>query len=245
MPDGDEEGSGQQQDGEQDQQQAAAQQGTPKGKSGGGTSDIDKLKSVYDKRESELQGQLTTLNARLKEIEAERSQDVIISRVKAEFDQIDFENKDGALEKLTELINRVTNSLSRSESLRAADAEYAQTQAVNYYALKLVTEHGGEFETYRRELEKAKTLDALELAHGKLELQVMREAGDKPGNGSANGNGPGQRQSVDEGRGGAVTSSLLKEMDDIDVTTPEGQRLWEEKEASFEKRLRELNGARR
>jgi hypothetical protein len=190
--------------------------------------DIDQLRSIKDKEISELRGELTGLRAELEKLRTEREGDVVVGRVEALLAEIDME-EEGAAAKVAALTRSVANTLSRTEAARVAEANLARNETATRMALELVNEHGGDFETYRRELLKATAFEQMQLTKDRLDVTLMREGR------KAKDETP-SRQTVDNGSGQAAASVLLNEMKAIDVTTPEGMKQWEAKEAEFRRR---------
>jgi hypothetical protein len=200
--------------------------------------DLNNLRSTYDRQLSDARSEISNLSNKIKEIETKDASAQIVKDVEARLSQIDF-TADDALEKVTDLTRVLARNLSRLDEQAASDASFAQTTYADNLALQLVLEHGGDFEVYRRQLHQEPNAERMKLAADKLALQLDREG--KAKENVSNGN----TQRMDEGRGGAAQgSTLLKEMQDIDVSTPEGMAAWDKKEAEFERRLRQTAKAR-
>jgi hypothetical protein len=201
-------------------------------------SDLDALRSAKDKEIAEVRAEITALQKQLADVQRQTSTDELVASIDKELEAIDYTSED-ALDKVTQLTRRLALALSQVQQAQAIDRSFAQEQYANYLAVKLVQDHGGDFETYRRQLMKATTQERMELEAEKLDLQLRRDAQAK-----APKTQPAVR--VDEGRGGAASNSILAEMNDpkYDLSTPEGRANWERDAPLFEKRLRQQAGAR-
>lgn len=191
---------------------------------------VDELRAVKDKEIQQEREARQALETRLAALEARDKEDVVISRVQAELDKID-PAADDAVERIRELALKLAGGYSRLQTTHTTDRTFAIDQAASYRAAMLAQEHGGEFEAYKAELAKAKTLDEMELIRDRIDLRLQKEASGKP-------SGNGRRTSVDDGRGSAPSDTLKQEMEAIDTTTPEGQAEWAKKEDEFFRRAR-------
>lgn len=191
---------------------------------------VDELRAVKDREIQQEREARQALEARLAALEARDKEDVVISAVQAELDKIDRSDPD-AVDKIAELTARLARNFSALQTTHATDRAFAIDQAASYRAALLAQEHGGEFEAYKAELAKARTLQEMDLIRDRIDLRLQKEASGRQG-------GSGRRTSVDDGRGSAASDTLRQEMDAIDVTTPEGQAEWAKKEDEFFKRAK-------
>lgn len=210
--------------------------GTPDPETEEESTDIDKLRSTYDSKLAEMEKELkkfredssksttqsqaqTAYNTALQEVYG------LVNKAKTETD------KAKALDTLLEALNGfaprygqfVSGYTTSQLSLREAQAER--------FAMQLQHENGGTVEAY-----KARLLDGNpnqdQMKYRFLEIQVEGQSNKKRKPKDAQPTGK-----IDRGSGGAARTNVLREMEDIDLSTPEGQAEWKAKSPGFRRKL--------
>jgi hypothetical protein len=205
----------------------------PKGGDGGkdDEGDVDKLRATYD-------SQIAELNKKLKEMEEKSSE--------GNFDSV-YTAAAGEVGGLLTRINAEKDAAKALEAIKAAlpglGTKYGQSRfaeaklqsklksaQADRFATQLQFESGGDVNTYRTRLLEAKNEDQMEVIFQKIQIEVAKEGKPK---GKPQSNAP----RVDRGSGSASRTNVLDEMADIDLSTPEGQKQWEEKRKSFKAKI--------
>lgn len=211
---------------------------------GGGEpqSDIDKLRSEYDSKLAELTNKLKEYEDRAEQstkgAAATRARNAVLKTVqdvKKEIETVKAADPQKALDLALGHIDSLGMSFADTKQYSVTVEDSYRDTLAGSLAAGIMFENGGDVQTYKKQLLKAKTEDEMRLSAEKLKLET---AGNKRTNG--NGNGNGNRQ-LDGGRGAPSRGNVLKDMEDIDITTPEGRKKWEENRAKFHK---EIAGAR-
>lgn len=205
-----------------------------KDKGGGGESDLDKLRSEKDGEIARLQASLTENADKLRDLQAliNRGKAVSgdLSNVQAKLEKLP-DDPDKALEELKEMALDLAADLAETRVAKTdIDSRYKEARA-EAYANAIAAESGGSAATYKAELLKAKNESEMKSSYESLAEKTRKEKD------SAKGNGNERQRQVDGGSGRAVDQDLLREMQDIDVTTPEGREEWEKKQAAFRRKI--------
>lgn len=209
-------------------------------------SDIDKLRSEYDsklaeanKANSDLQERLDRLDAAMK---AGSQTDADLGAIQKRIDAVDRSDPAKALAAMEDIALELGGAFVNSKVQGAQIAGLYKDSLANYYAAEIAAVHGGDPKTYAKELKEKSTTDTQMKANADLlREKVGIEKQKKGGNGGGDNADAGGRYRVDDGRGAPVRTDLLKKMQDIDVTTPEGRKEWEEQEKSFAAAIRDSN----
>lgn len=195
-------------------------------------SDVDKLRSEYDAKVSALEKQLKELatksNSDSVETEAEMEKNRAVNEVRTMLNKLSGA-KDAAagLEIARGIIADIGTlyATSKAEAYRqSAGSKEARADAL---AAEIQFDAGGDVATYKAQLMKAKSQDEMRLIATNLRLEL----------------GGKKRQTTqtqpkpDQGRGSSTRTNVLKAMEDIDLSTPEGRKQWEEKRAGFRKAI--------
>lgn len=211
----------------------------PEDQGGAGETDINKLRSAYDAQVAELQKQLREVSDKASASEAKLSQNTVYGsayvELTKEIHEIDLEDEKAAA-RLKEVALKIADAGAQARSIVAdVNVRYKETLAEKG-ALEIVQEAGGSTGTYKAELMKARNDTEMRQLILEIKERVSKEMKAKQGQ-------PEQRR-VDNGQGRASSSDLLKELQDIDVTTPDGAKKFAEKEKEYKRRIEQAAGAR-
>lgn len=211
----------------------------------GDDNDISKLRSGYDAKIADLTKQLDDLKKQQSGSASQRAANDTYQRA--------INQVSGYIDSLEKIDDEAQFRANATETLQAVGALYADAakKAVAFssdahgakaesFAVQVQMEVGGDIDTYRTQLMRAKSTEEMELIATKIKLENGKGSGrgtnGRNGNGGSNNNGGGRR-SPDGGGGGAARTDVLNEMLDIDPTTPEGRKKWEEQRQNFQRRI--------
>lgn len=209
-------------------------------------SDLDRLRAAKDAEIAEANRQNQELQARIagieRQISATATTTQAVEDIKKFLNDLDRTDPEHALDVLERRLIATGEELGKEKSTTAFLGSQYKTALANYHAEAIAREHGGDPKTYRAELMKSATEESMtenaKILAGRVGLDNERKRNGGGGN-RPNGNGAnGANYQVDEGRGGPVRTSVLNDMDAIDVTTPEGQAEWNKRESEFSRRIR-------
>lgn len=198
--------------------------------------EIAALQSKYDKEVAELREKLTALESEKdtdsKTATQQRAYDAVVAEVQDRLRELqadDDTDPKALAKKAHDIILDLGTKYATQRSLSVkVQGQYKETLAKSL-AMEIVSEHGGSTATYQARLLKASTEEAMAASAELIKAEVMKE------NFKANPNQKSNGRTVDNGRGSAVRTDVLREMNDIDVTTPEGKQKWEENRERFRK----------
>lgn len=202
-------------------------------------SDIDKLRSQYD-------SEMAALRKELKELKDAKGTDDYQSQTDREYaaaqsyvntlvKKLD-EEKDPA--KAVLLAKQLLqNDIGRNYGLAYAQSKVNDTKLRNAqaerYAIELTGEFGGSVASHKAQLLEAKTEADMRASFLELRLSLGKEKKPK----GSKSDSTESRPRIDRGGGGAARTNILSEMEDIDLSTPEGQKKWQEKRGEFRRKL--------
>lgn len=208
--------------------------------SGGGgddeESDIDKLRSSYDTEIAALKKELAALKSS-KDTEdidsiSQREYAAAIGYVNGLVRKLDEEKDTAKAVALAKsLISDLGNKYGQSWSAFKANDTKLRNAMAESYAAQLSSEFGGSVASHKAQLLEAKTEDAMRTKFFELSLNLGKEK--KPKGKAADESKP----RIDRGKGGSAHTNVLTEMEDIDLSTPEGQKKWQEKRNEFKRKL--------
>lgn len=212
----------------------------PEAEGGAGETDINKLRSSYDTKVAELEKQLKDLSEKASSSEAKLNQSTVYGTTYAELvkkiDEIDPEDEK-APQRLRAVALEIADAGAQARSFLAdVNVRYKDTLA-DKGALEIAMEAGGSTATYKAELLKARNDTEMRQLINEIKERVGKETKAKQGQGEST-------RRVDNGQGRATGSDLLKELQDIDVTTPEGRAKFAEKEKEFKRRIEATTATR-
>lgn len=207
--------------------------------SGGGEeseeSDIDKLRSTYDATIADLRKELKALKEQSDKDSTDSVWNTAYANAKREVD--------GFLEKLSsekdpaKAVEYAKSALaylapkygSYAASNVKTDLMYKNAEAERF-AYMLKAEVGGDTNSHKAALMDSKTIDEMRLKFERMQFELSKKQTKRE---SRNPDAP----RIDRGRGGAARTNVLREMEDIDLSTPEGRKQWQEKRSQFQRKL--------
>jgi hypothetical protein len=202
-----------------------------------GESDVDKLKSSYDTKIAELSKKLKDMEDKASEADfstqsaqayqtAVNEVNGLISRAKTETD------KAKALDLVLNALPTLATAYGNSRHGFVQTQSLLKAEKAERLASQLQFAHGGDVASYKARLMEAKTQDEMQVKYMQIDLEVA-----KGGKGKKADNNRGGPRIDGGGRGGPARTNVLKEMQDIDVSTPEGQEEWRKKSSGFRRKL--------
>ncbi|MDE2104768.1 MAG: hypothetical protein KGL39_46455 [Patescibacteria group bacterium] len=214
--------------------------------------DINKLRSIKDqevaaeakraaKAEKKAQKvarqtaeELANLRAEVERLRSGAESDQTLSQVQQRLGTLKtLEDKERALDDAIAAAVEASRVAVQFRNNWQATATSNKANMAKALALELVAEHGGDFETFRRRLMAADTDKAMEAEAKLITAERLTDTSSKKQKKA----GKDPATTVDRGRGNASRSSVLEEMNAIDVTTPEGRREFAAKEREFKKKI--------
>ena len=184
--------------------------------------DLDRLRSVLQKREADLakkleseQSQTAELELRLSELEAENA----ALKAKGSGDTGYTEEPPKQQPKQPPVDARV------HEAIRNTYAER--------HAYKLALDYGGDPDEYKKDLLEARTDDQMERRASALEMKLIKGALDKAQETAKNPPKP----KYDEGVGASAVSDIKREIDSFDPFNPEDRAKWQRERDAIRRKL--------
>lgn len=201
--------------------------------------DINKLRSSYDSQIAELNRKIAEFQKKAEEQSSTSVWSTEYNRAKQEIDGYLAnlgQEKDPA--KALEYARGVLQYIAPRYGSFAAnsvqsDQMYKNAEAERY-AFMLKAEVGGDVNSHKAQLLQAKTIDEMTLKFERMQLELAKER--KPRRDSNSSNSPNPPR-IDRGGGGASRTNVLREMEDIDLSTPEGQKKWQDSRSSFRRKI--------
>lgn len=211
--------------------------------------DIDKLRSSLDQRNAqtakerdELKTAMSRLQEEIAQLKGTAASDATLSTFQARLSQLDgIEDPAVAVQQAKAIAFEAARAAVTLNTIRAEiDGKNHRNQA-RAAALEIAHEHGGDASEFQDRLMKAQNEAQLE-AEAKLIIaeRLMEKAKEGSKEAPAKSEERAARQ-VDRGSGSAVRSNLIEEMNNIDVTTPEGRQKWAEHEKEFRRKINALS----
>lgn len=195
-------------------------------------SDIDKLRSEYDTKVAALEKQLKALAEETSKSSSETESKTVYNNAAQEvavlLKELDTHKEPAAaLAKARATIESLGHHYATQKSeVHKVQSMYKDARA-EAFAASIQFESGGDVNTYKAQLMKAKTLPEMELMAANLRLEV----------GSKKKTSSTPLPKPDGGSGIPARTNVLKAMEDIDISTPEGRKQWEENRNKFRKAI--------
>lgn len=198
-------------------------------------SDVDKLRSTYDSKLAALQKELDEFKSKAEKSSTDsESRKAYLDAYKAVDDlMVEAKNatdKAKALDALLVHLPNIAHAYGVANQGFVSNYTKFKSAQAERLAFELKSEYGGSIDSY-----KARLMEAQNEADMRVRFyEIEREASKAPKKRNSDRE---DRPRIDRGGGSASRTNVLREMEDIDLSTPEGQKQWQEKRGSFRKKL--------